>query len=202
MTAIGMNLPALERLPSASPRTGNANPRNRKSAGSPDRMDPRILYRKTIPTPLGDMFLVAHDRALVALTWDEGDLAAWGLDAAQAASNAALETGARQLEEYFRGKRARFGVDLDPGGTPFQREVWARLERIPYGSTWSYGELARRVGSPGASRAVGSANGRNPLCIFIPCHRVVRASGDLGGYAGGTERKRFLLDLERRAAAG
>ncbi|HLP42441.1 MAG TPA: methylated-DNA--[protein]-cysteine S-methyltransferase, partial [Fibrobacteria bacterium] len=83
-----------------------------------------------------------------------------------------------------------------PRGTAFQLRIWAELARIPYGETWSYGELAKRAGSPGAARAVGTANGRNPLCILIPCHRVVRGTGDLGGFAGGVENKAFLLALE------
>jgi len=147
------------------------------------------------------MTLVADDRALVGLFWDgeEGGAGA-GLDAAakeNMGANAALDAGARQLEEYFAGKRARFDLPLDPAGSAFQRSVWAQLQSIPYGETWSYRELALRVGNPGAARAVGAANGRNPLCILIPCHRVVRASGDLGGYSGGMQRKAFLLDLEK-----
>lgn len=158
------------------------------------------LLKNRFPTPTGDMTLVAHERALVALVWDEGELIRLGLAAAEPGANAPLEAGARQLAEYFAGKRARFDLPLDPAGSAFQRSVWARLEDIPFGSTWSYRELALRVGKPGAARAVGGANGRNPLCILIPCHRVVRASGDLGGYAGGTERKAFLLKLEGAAA--
>lgn len=159
------------------------------------------IRKRRIPTPTGEMTLVAHERALVALVWDEAELARLGLAAAGPGSHAPLDEGARQLDEYFRGKRTRFELPLDPAGTPFQRAVWARLEGIPYGATWSYRELARRVGNPGAMRAVGAANGRNPLCIFIPCHRVVRASGEIGGYAGGLERKAFLLELESRGSA-
>jgi methylated-DNA-[protein]-cysteine S-methyltransferase len=146
------------------------------------------------------MTLVADERALVGLVWDDEEGAGAALAAAAnetKGANAALDAGARQLEEYFAGKRARFDLPLDPAGSAFQRSVWAQLQSIPYGETWSYRELALRVGNPGAARAVGAANGRNPLCILIPCHRVVRASGDLGGYSGGTERKAFLLDLEK-----
>jgi methylated-DNA-[protein]-cysteine S-methyltransferase len=160
-----------------------------------------MIRKLRMDTPTGGMTLVGHERALVGLVWDEGELARLGLSAAEPGTNAPLAAGARQLEEYFAGKRARFDLPLDPAGTAFQRAVWAQLERIPYGSTWSYRELAARVGNPGASRAVGAANGSNPLCIFIPCHRVVRASGELGGYAGGEERKAFLLELERRSTA-
>lgn len=158
------------------------------------------LRKRCIQTPTGDMTLVADDRALVGLFWDDEGGADAGLIAAankNTGANAALDAGARQLEEYFAGKRARFDLPLDPAGTAFQRSVWARLQSIPFGETWSYRELASRVGNPDAARAVGAANGRNPLCILIPCHRVVRASGDLGGYSGGTRRKAFLLDLEK-----
>ena len=101
------------------------------------------------------------------------------------------------MEEYFAGKRQAFDLPLAPSGTEFQRRVWAALTEIPYGETRSYGQIATAIGQPGASRAVGMANGRNPVSIVVPCHRVVGASGSLTGYAGGPERKQFLLDLER-----
>jgi methylated-DNA-[protein]-cysteine S-methyltransferase len=104
-----------------------------------------------------------------------------------------------QLDEYFAGERLEFDLPLRMEGSPFQREVWAALREIPYGETVSYGELARRIGRPDASRAVGLANGRNPISIVVPCHRVIGASGSLTGYGGGIERKRFLLDLETPA---
>lgn len=103
---------------------------------------------------------------------------------------------ARQLDEYFDGQRTTFDVPLAPIGTPFQRMVWQQLTEIPYGTTVTYGELARRVGNPKASRAVGLANGQNPVAIIIPCHRVIGSNGKLTGYGGGIERKRRLLDLE------
>lgn len=103
---------------------------------------------------------------------------------------------ARQLEEYFRGERREFDLELAPQGTPFQLAVWREVSRIPYGETATYGELARRLGDPRAVRAVGAANGANPLWIIIPCHRVVGADGSLTGYAGGIEVKRRLLELE------
>jgi O-6-methylguanine DNA methyltransferase len=104
-----------------------------------------------------------------------------------------------QLEEYFAGRRMVFSVDIDRdavGGTSFQRQVWKALEEIPYGVTISYGELARRINQPTAVRAVGLANGRNPLSIIVPCHRVIGSDGKLTGYGGGMDRKRWLLDLE------
>jgi methylated-DNA-[protein]-cysteine S-methyltransferase len=106
---------------------------------------------------------------------------------------------ARQLDEYFAGMRATFDLPLAPAGTPFQLRVWAELSRIPQGTTVTYGELARRVGHPGAARAVGAAVARNPISIVVPCHRVVGSDGTLTGYAGGVARKAFLLALERAA---
>jgi methylated-DNA-[protein]-cysteine S-methyltransferase len=102
----------------------------------------------------------------------------------------------RQLQEYFEGKRIRFDLPMSAAGTDFQKRVWQELQAIPFGATISYGELARRIGDPNASRAVGLANGRNPLSIVVPCHRVVGAKGKLTGYAGGLERKQWLLQFE------
>ena len=107
----------------------------------------------------------------------------------------------RQLQEYFDGERRQFSLPLAPRGTEFQRRVWAALAEIPYGETRSYGELATALGRPGASRAVGMANGRNPISIVVPCHRVVGANGSITGYAGGVERKVYLLDFERQTTA-
>jgi methylated-DNA-[protein]-cysteine S-methyltransferase len=111
--------------------------------------------------------------------------------------SAVLQNAILQLEEYFKAKRLRFDLPLAPAGTPFQQTVWRTLAEIPYGETRSYQQLARSVGRAKAFRAVGSANGKNPLCIIIPCHRVIRASGELGGYAGGLGRKIKLLHLEK-----
>jgi methylated-DNA-[protein]-cysteine S-methyltransferase len=102
----------------------------------------------------------------------------------------------RQLDEYFAGDRTGFDLPLAPRGEPFRQRVWALLRQIPYGETRSYGQLARELGDPALAQAVGSANGRNPLSVIVPCHRVVGADGSLTGYAGGLERKRFLLELE------
>lgn len=104
-----------------------------------------------------------------------------------------------QLEEYFAGPRTEFDLPITLAGTPFQRTVWAALRGIPYGETVSYGQLAERIGRRGAARAVGLANGRNPICIIVPCHRVVGATGALTGYGGGLERKQHLLNFERHA---
>lgn len=105
----------------------------------------------------------------------------------------------RQLDEYFAGRRRAFELELAPEGTPFQQRVWRELRAIPFGATISYRQLAERLGQPSAMRAVGAANGRNPIPIVVPCHRVIGRDGTLTGYAGGLERKRFLLELERRA---
>jgi methylated-DNA-[protein]-cysteine S-methyltransferase len=107
-----------------------------------------------------------------------------------------------QLESYFEGRLQTFDLQLSPAGTPFQQSVWTELRSIPYGATASYGEIARRIGRPRAARAVGAANGRNPLPIVIPCHRVIGADGTLTGYGGGLSAKEYLLALERRTLSG
>ena len=112
----------------------------------------------------------------------------------------AFPEAVEQLEAYFAGERREFDLELDLVGTNFQRRVWEALLTIPYGETRSYGEIAEQIGSPGASRAVGLANGHNPIGIIVPCHRVIGANGSLTGYGGGVERKRILLDLERGAS--
>ncbi len=109
----------------------------------------------------------------------------------------AFPEAVQQLQEYFGGERTAFGVPLRLEGPEFQRQVWEELLRIPYGETASYGEIADRIGKPGAARAVGVANGRNPIAIIVPCHRVIGADGSLTGYGGGLHRKQILLDLER-----
>ncbi|MBX7433400.1 methylated-DNA--[protein]-cysteine S-methyltransferase [Mycobacterium sp. Y57] len=111
--------------------------------------------------------------------------------------DSAFPDAALQLEEYFAGERREFDLDLDPAGTTFQRRVWAALLTIPYGQTRSYGEIARQIEAPGASRAVGVANGHNPIGIIVPCHRVIGANGSMTGYGGGIERKKTLLALEK-----
>ena len=113
-------------------------------------------------------------------------------------SRGPIAEAVRQLREYFAGKRSDFELPLAPEGTAFQRSVWGKLREIPYGETISYGELARRVGNPKASRAVGSANGKNPIPIVIPCHRVIAGDGGLGGFGGGLPTKEALLALEAK----
>ena len=151
----------------------------------------------TLSTPIGSLLLAGDEHALTALHLPgrHGDTAGLIRDD----DRFALET--RQLDEYFAGERTSFDISMRMEGGEFQRRVWAELEQIPYGETASYGEVARRVGAPTASRAVGAANGRNPIAIVVPCHRVIGASGSLTGYGGGLECKRALLDLEAGRAA-
>jgi methylated-DNA-[protein]-cysteine S-methyltransferase len=118
---------------------------------------------------------------------------------AASSSDPLLVEAATQLHAYFAGELRRFDLPLSPGGTGFQRRVWAAVAEVPYGSTTSYSALAAEIGNPRACRAVGAANGRNPLPVIVPCHRVLGAAGALTGYGGGLERKRALLDLEARA---
>ncbi len=148
-----------------------------------------------IPSPVGPVLLRARGGSLCELHFVKGDEAPEP-SAALREAPAVLQEVARQLEQYFAGRRRSFELPLDPAGTDFQRRVWAELRRIPWGQTCTYGELALRLGNPGASRAVGLANGRNPIGIIIPCHRVVGSSGRLTGYAGGLGIKRALLELE------
>ena len=155
----------------------------------------------TIDSPIGPLTIVARDEKLVAIYMEQHarrpDVAALG----QRVDDVLPEV-TRQLAEYFGGERREFDLPLAATGTDFQHRVWAVLRTIPYGETWSYGQLAAALGQPGASRAVGLANGRNPISIVVPCHRVVGANGSLTGYAGGTDRKRFLLALERGRVEG
>lgn len=154
----------------------------------------------TVESPIGPLTLVADGEDLVGLHMHDQrhgpDPAALGERAG--AGSGVLGTARRQLEEYFGGERTEFDVPVRLEGTTFQCRVWEGLRGIPYGETVSYGELAGRVGKPGAARAVGLANGRNPVAIIVPCHRVIGADGSLTGYGGGLERKRWLLGLEAR----
>lgn len=150
-------------------------------------------------SPVGRLTLVASDDGLAAVLWENDDPQRVRLDiGAEAASHPVIAAAAEQLREYFAGSRIAFDLKLDPAGTEFQRSVWKLLLQIPYGETRSYGELATALGNPNAMRAVGAANGRNPLSIVAPCHRVVGAKGELTGFAGGLEAKAYLLSLERR----
>ena len=152
---------------------------------------------KVIPSPVGELTLVARGAALVAILWqdDKPNRVRLG-DMRVDESCAVLQETARQLGEYFAGTRQQFDVPLDFAGTAFQQEVWQALLTIPYGQTRSYGEIARQIKRPAAGRAVGAANGKNPISIIAPCHRVIGATGELTGFAGGLHAKETLLALE------
>lgn len=154
-------------------------------------------FYKFIDSPVGQLKLVASDKGLVAILWHNdkpGRVPLTGL--VEDPGHPVLTRTEQQLREYFAGTRKAFDLPLDMRGTPFQKNVWEALLAIPFGQTRSYGELAKQLGSPSASRAVGAANGRNPISIVVPCHRVIGASGKLTGFAGGLETKAHLLSLE------
>lgn len=147
-----------------------------------------------ISSPIGMLALTSNGRALTQLLLADGDTPE-PADVPADADPIFVDTRA-QLEAYFDARLTRFDLPLEPHGTEFQRRVWDALREIPYGETISYAELARRIGNPKAMRAVGAANGRNPLMIVVPCHRVIGADGSLTGFGAGIERKRWLLDHE------
>ncbi|WP_129336420.1 methylated-DNA--[protein]-cysteine S-methyltransferase [Cellulomonas endophytica] len=158
-----------------------------------------------VDSPVGPLTLVAGDEGptaghLVGVYMVDHrpapDRTRFGTRLAGPGTGSVLDEAARQLDAWFAGRRRDFDLPTAAAGTDFQREVWAGLAQIPYGTTWSYGRLATHIGRPAAVRAVGMANGRNPLSIVVPCHRVVGSDGSLTGYAGGPGRKRHLLDLE------
>src|SRR5215475_2327761 len=159
------------------------------------------LFYKEMKSLVGKLKLVASSKALVAVLWEQEQpnrvkLGEMSLDP----QHPILIEAERQLSEYFAGKRTQFDLPLQPDGTEFQKKVWRALREIPFGETKSYLDLARAIGSPDASRAVGAANGKNPLSIIVPCHRVVGADGALTGFGGGLETKAALLALEASRA--
>jgi methylated-DNA-[protein]-cysteine S-methyltransferase len=162
-------------------------------------MNEPATFFTVAPSPLGPLTLLGEGDDLVGLYYPSDPNAVpkqhWRRDAGR------LRHAVTQVDEYFAGTRVRFDLPLAPRGTPFQRAVWKLLGEIPFGQTASYGEIARLLGRPSASRAVGGANHRNPLAIVIPCHRVVGASGAMTGYGGGLDRKRLLLELEARVVS-
>lgn len=149
-----------------------------------------------IESPVGDITVVARDGAVAGLYFDGQRRRPAPDTFGERAESELFDEVRRQLGEYFAGDRETFDVPLSPDGDEFDQQVWALLRAIPYGETRSYGDLARQLGDVSLAQAVGAANGRNPLCVLVPCHRVVGADGSLTGYAGGLDRKRFLLDLE------
>jgi methylated-DNA-[protein]-cysteine S-methyltransferase len=154
------------------------------------------LCHRWVDTSIGRLLLVASPAGLRAIMFERNGRPPDPPERSNPAGGGALDEAARQLGDYFERRRRHFDLPLDPAGTPFQRRVWEALRKIPYGEIRSYGEIAREVGRPDATRAVGAANGANPLPIVVPCHRVVGADGSLTGFGGGLELKRFLLDLE------
>lgn len=150
------------------------------------------MAQKTFQTPLGKIVVTADEVGICSLDFDE--------NAPECTeSNVHIEQLTSELEAYFKGKRKEFSVALNPKGTPFQRGVWEVLQGIPYGKTISYSEEADILNHPKAVRAVANANGKNPIPIVIPCHRVIAKGGGIGGYSGGLWRKEFMLDLEQKS---
>ena len=147
-----------------------------------------MIFSKTIDTPIGKLGLYANEKHLLMITFCEAGN--------NENTNETLEETAQQLQEYFEGKRTEFTIPLKLEGTEFRKKVWDHLQKIPYGKTISYQELAKRVGSIKKARAVGNANHYNPIPIIVPCHRIVRKSGELGGFGGGLDVKEYLLELE------
>jgi methylated-DNA-[protein]-cysteine S-methyltransferase len=153
-----------------------------------------------LDTPIGTVLIAGDAEAILRIAFPKKGKPVRPEPEWEHSAKGPIGEAIRQLRDYFAGRRIEFDLPLAPEGTPFQRAVWRQLQDIPYGETISYGELARRVGNPKASRAVGSANGANPIPIVIPCHRVIAAGGKLGGFGGGLPVKQALLDLETRAA--
>lgn len=172
-----------------------------------------MIRTTTIASPVGELTVAATERGVRYVLWENEtrpiDIADDITDAADGDDESAdpalavriLDAVRTQLEEYFAGERTEFDLPLDPIGTPFQLSAWQVLRTIPYGSTMSYGEQARTLGDPNKARAVGAANGRNPISIIVPCHRVVGSNGSLTGFAGGIGAKAWLLDHERHVLA-
>jgi methylated-DNA-[protein]-cysteine S-methyltransferase len=155
------------------------------------------LVYKMMESPIGKLKLVASDKGLVAILWENDRPSRVRLgELVEDGGHPVLVETERQLGEYFAGRRREFSVALDMRGTRFQRDVWEALLAIPFGETRSYGQLARQLGNQRATRAVGAANGRNPVSIIVPCHRVIGSSGKLTGFAGGLDVKVRLLNLE------
>jgi methylated-DNA-[protein]-cysteine S-methyltransferase len=161
------------------------------------------LVSTVVDTPVGPLTIVASDIGLRAILWPHDDPSRVRLSpTTEQADHPVLAATARQLDEYFAGERRDFDVPLDAVGTDFQLSAWSALRTIEFGTTVSYGEQAARMGDRRKARAVGAANGRNPISIIVPCHRVVGSNGALTGFAGGVDTKAWLLDHERRVLAG
>jgi methylated-DNA-[protein]-cysteine S-methyltransferase len=159
-------------------------------------------FYKTMKSPVGKLKLIASDKGLAAILWENDKPSRVRLaPVTEDQQHPVLLETERQLNDYFAGKRQSFSLELDPQGTDFQQKVWAALRTIPFGETRSYSDIARQIKSPKAVRAVGAANGRNPISIVTPCHRVIGTNGKLTGFAGGLETKARLLALESRQSS-
>ena len=169
-----------------------------------------MTEQMVLPTPVGPLVLIASTRGLRAVLWSPDDahrvpgvapdeMPSRSDEAPPRSAGVILQQAAEELDEYFEGTRRSFDVPLDPVGTAFQQQAWAALRTIPYGETVTYGEQAERLGDRRKARAVGAANGRNPISIIVPCHRVVGSNGALTGFGGGLDVKAWLLDHERFA---
>lgn len=157
---------------------------------------PLTALHAVITSPIGELTLVGPEPDVLSGVYFPGHVRRPAQEFFGARDDAAFPAATQQLAEYFDRTRTTFALSLEPIGNAFQRKVWALLLLIPYGQTRTYGQLAQALGDPGLARAVGTANGQNPLSIIVPCHRVVGSTGKLTGYAGGLERKAFLLDME------
>ncbi len=158
-----------------------------------------IFFYKTMKSPVGELKLVASDKGLTAILWENDDSSRIRLSELEKNNDhPVLVETERQLKDYFVGNLKKFSVELDFSGTEFQKKVWQALLTIPFGETRSYAEIAKQVGSPKAVRAVGAANGKNPISIIAPCHRVIGSNGKLTGFAGGLKAKALLLGIESK----
>ncbi|TXR49232.1 methylated-DNA--[protein]-cysteine S-methyltransferase [Phyllobacterium endophyticum] len=170
----------------------------------------RLLQKKTVETPIGPMIAMAGDEGLSLLEFHDRPALPLEVEELEKrygylienGDNVVLDQVTREVSAYFAGTLTTFETPLATPGMPFQLQIWESLRAIPYGETRTYGGIARELGRPGSSRAVGAANGQNRIAIVVPCHRVIGADGSLTGYGGGKRRKRFLLDLEHRVLAG
>lgn len=158
------------------------------------------MHYSYVESPIGDLLVAGDDGVLKLVSFPRGSMAREP-DEGWERNDSEFDEVRRELGEYFEGKRESFDVPLEADGTDFQRDVLGALQQIPYGETRTYGEIAEHLGKPKASRAVGAANGRNPIPILIPCHRVIGSDGSLTGFGGGIDTKEFLLSLERRQKA-
>ncbi|ATU90236.1 methylated-DNA--[protein]-cysteine S-methyltransferase [Phyllobacterium zundukense] len=170
----------------------------------------KFLFQRKIQTPIGPMVAMAGNEGLSLLEFDDRPALPPEIEelerrygyTIEPGGNAILDQIEAEITAYFAGRLTQFETPLVLPGMPFQLDVWSKLQEIPYGQTSTYGDMARVIGKPGSSRAVGAANGQNRVAIVVPCHRVIGADGSLTGYGGGQRRKRFLLDLEHRVFAG